>query len=112
MKRLIATLVLATFAGIVSFNATSADDKPKAEDKKPLVGALPPHPLDGAFEKATTEKELKEALLNDPVYKKAILEALKAKQDVEAANRVRPIAGPSPASAARGAFLAALAGDK
>ena len=76
------------------------------------VGALPPHPLDGAFEKATTVKGANEGLLNNEHYKKAVAEAFKAKQDVEKQRAATPnFAGPSPAQAARKKFLEILAGE-
>ena len=99
MKVLIAAL--ATFA-VGSYLALADEPKP--------VGALPPLPIDKAFEKATTPKELDEALLNDAQYTKSIKAALKAKQAQEAFFRKNPKAvGPSPAQAARRAFLEILA---
>ncbi len=82
------------------------------EDKKPVT-ALPPHPLDGAFEKATTAKGIDEGLLNNPHFKNAVAAALKAKQDQEKEYREKKnLASSSPAQAARNAFLRALAGEE
>jgi hypothetical protein len=60
----------------------------QADEKK--VAALPPHPLDSAFEKAKTEKAINEGLLNNDHYKKAVREALKRKQEQEEMFRKNP----------------------
>lgn len=73
------------------------------------VKALPPHPLDGAFEKAKTTKEINEALLNNAQYKKAVAAALKTKLDAEKQQAANPkVAGPSPTSLARKKFIEVL----
>jgi len=78
-----------------------------------LFAALPPSPLDSPFEKATTEKAVAEGLLNNAQFKKAVKEALKAKQDQEKTIKNTPgFAGPTPAQAARVAFLKALNGGE
>lgn len=103
MKILFALFALAT---AVPF-ATA--DEPKK------VAALPPLPIDKAFDKAGNEKDLKEALLNDVTYKAAIADAVKAfKSQSELIARLKkmgqPFAGPSPAESARRAFLDRLTG--
>jgi len=83
------------------------------EPKKGLgpVGVLQGMPIDGAFEKGGTEKQMTEALLNDKVFKAAIKAALAAKMGQEEMKRKKPgIAGPSPAQAARVKFLETLEG--
>jgi len=81
-------------------------------DKKPGIGALPPHPLDGAFEKVRTETDIKNKLLNNELYKKAVKEALKAYQDQEAKfKKDAKFVGPSPAQAARVTFLEVLVAE-
>lgn len=105
--------MLTAFVLALGAFAIAADEKVKVEEKKPAVGALPPNPLDAAFEKATTPKALDEALLNDPVYKAAIQEALKAKRGQEEFYKKNPGAvGPSPAQAARQKFLEVLTAGK
>jgi len=93
--------------------AVVAGDK-KVEEKKPaVVGEVAPHPLDIAFEKAKTAKELDNALLNDPTFKAAVKAALKAKADTEEAKKKNPnLVGPSPSRAARQKFLDVLNGIK
>jgi hypothetical protein len=94
-------------AAVATFGGVLAQEK-----APPKVGALPPTAIDKAFEKATTEKQLNEALLNDPTYQKAVREALKAKKEVEDLKRKNPqMVGPSPAQAARTAFLRVLSGE-
>ena len=75
------------------------------KDKKP-VGALPPHKLDGAFEKAKTEKAIMEDLMKNDLFKKAVAEALKAKQKREKEMVENPkILSATPSQAARQKFL-------
>ncbi|VTR90828.1 unnamed protein product [Gemmata massiliana] len=108
MTRVFAILACAMFA--LSFGPAGADDKKK--DEKPPVGALPPHSLDGVFVKVKTEKEITDTLINDATYKKAVAAALKAKKEKEEELKKNPkIVGPSPAAAARVAFLKVLAGE-
>lgn len=91
---------------------TGFGDEKKVEQPK-AVQALPPLPIDAAFGKAKTAKELDEALLNDPTYKKAVAAALKAKKEQEDFFRKNKGAvGSSPAQAARVAFLATLSGEE
>lgn len=79
-----------------------------ADDKKP-VSALPPHPLDNAFERCNSERDLTNALLNNQLYQRAVAEALKAKRAQEAMFKANPrYVGPSPAQAARVTFLEVL----
>lgn len=113
MKRFV-TAVAAVGVAVLLVGLSGADDKPKGDDKKGgVVTALPPHPLDGAFEKAVTEKQLNEALLNDDLYKKAVKEALKAKQAQEKNYKDNPkFVGASPAQSARQAFLRVLLNEK
>ena len=49
-----------------------ADDKPKPGG---AVAALPPHPLDSAFEKGRTVKEIDEGLLNNELYARVVTKA-------------------------------------
>lgn len=81
---------------------------------QPPVTALPPHKLDKVFDKATSVKQVNEGLLNDPLFQKAVAEALKAKRAAEDNLKDgKPFAGPSPAQAARAKFLKVLAdGEK
>src|SRR5687768_12055752 len=97
-------LLVLVFAGFVQ----SEDKKPE----KPPAGALPPHPLDGAFENANSERAIKDALLNNDRYKKAVTEALKAKRAQEERFRKNPkLLDASPAQAARVKFLEVLRGE-
>lgn len=100
-------LVPVLFLLLASPMMASAD-----EPKKP-VAALPPHPLDGAFEKSKTAKGLLESLGEDKEFKAALDEAVKAyKETAEKIDAIRKAgmsyAGPSPAQAARTAFLRKL----
>jgi hypothetical protein len=108
MKKFALVAVLVLPALLLS-RLTGADDKPKASDDndKPKVGAMAPSPLDKAFDKATTERNIVDNLINNDLFMKAVKAALKAKQDREQAMKKTPI-GPSPAQAARAAFLEAL----
>jgi hypothetical protein len=98
----------------VAFASAEAGDKgEKKEGKPPVVGALAPHPLDPAFEKAKTEREITNALLNDPLFQKAVKDALNAKRNIEEQRRKQPnFLSATPAQAARNAFLGALQGKK
>lgn len=83
------------------------EQKDKAE--KPKVGALAPHPLDGAFEKGKKETDLTNGLLNNKLFQTAIAEALKAKVKQEAAIAQNPkLLSSTPAQAARVRFLEVL----
>jgi hypothetical protein len=85
--------------------------KDKDKDKGGPVTALPPSDLDGAFEKATNTREIDEGLLNNALYKKAVAEALKAKQEQQKKYVEDPkLVGPTPAQAARQRFLEVLEG--
>jgi len=78
-------------------------------DKQPAIGALPPHPLDGAFQSVRTETDIKNKLLNNELYKKAVKEALKAYQEQDARFKKNPkLLDASPAQAARVRFLEVL----
>ena len=103
---LVAALVL---PALLLNRLTGADDKPKAsaDNDKPKVEGLPPSPLDKAFEKATTDRNITDNLINNDLFKKAVNAALKAKQDREQEMKKTPI-GPTPAQAARSAFLRTL----
>ncbi len=106
MRHLAALLALLAFSFI---GLTAADEKPK---EKPPVGALKPSPLDDAFEKAATERDINNALLNNDLYKKAVKAALEAKKKVEKDIKDNPRrAGATPAQAARAAFLRTLSGE-
>lgn len=113
MKRFILAVAFAVSALVVS-GQMGADDKTKADEKKGgVVTALPPHPLDEAFERGRTLKDIDEGLLNNEHYAKAVKESLKAKQAVEKQRRENPrIAGPTPAQAARQKFLEVLLNEK
>jgi hypothetical protein len=100
-------LMVVTALGLMT-GAASGQEK---EKEKPKVGALMPSPLDKAFEKGTTERDITTNLLNDPTYQKAVKEAVKAKKDREAAIKGGAKIGPSPAQAARTAFLRVLQGE-
>jgi hypothetical protein len=106
---------LLTILAVFGLGAFALADDKKADDKaKPkAVAALPPNPLDGAFKGANSVKEIDEGLLNNAHYQKAVKEALKAKQDREAAIKKNPkMVGPTPEQAARVRFLAVLNGEK
>jgi hypothetical protein len=69
---------------------------------------LPPHPLDAVFA-ANTVKEVKEALLDSELFRKAVKEALKTKVDHEEwVRRHPPVPGPSSTQLARRRFLEVL----
>src|SRR5262245_6030628 len=107
MKRLMLCMALAVPALLLAGSAR-ADDKDKDKDKGGVT-ALPPSPLDGAFEKATDEKGIDEGLLNNDLYKKAVKAALKAKKDMEQKYKDNPkLKAETPAQAARRAFLNTL----
>jgi uncharacterized protein YbcC (UPF0753/DUF2309 family) len=109
MRRFLAMLALMAPVLLLAGLAV-ADDKDK--DKGGPVAALAPSPLDGAFEKAMNTKEIDEGLLNNDLYKKAVKAALKAKQDQQKRYADDPkLVGPTPAQAARVAFLEALRGE-
>src|SRR5262245_48016155 len=99
-----ALLCIATMLSAVAFFAgVEAGDK-KQEEKG--VGALPPHGLDTAFEKGRSERDLTNALLNNKLFQKAVVEALKAKQAQELMFKNNPkLAAPSPSQAARQKFI-------
>jgi outer membrane protein TolC len=111
------TLLLTSVCGLLGFpmvfatvNAGDSKDQKKEEKK---VGALPPHPLDSAFENAKTARAIDEGLLNNPLFKKAVAEALKAKQEQEAKFKENPkLRDASPAQRARLKFLEVLNGEK
>jgi hypothetical protein len=106
MKKIaFAALAPLVFMGV---SLAGADDKDKSK-----VAALAPHPLDKVFEKATTEKQVDEGLLNDELFKKAVTAALKAKKDQEQKYKDDPkLIGPTPAQAARVKFLEVLKNEK
>jgi hypothetical protein len=93
--------------------ALADDKKPDDRAKPKAVTALPPNPLDGAFNGANSVKEIDEGLLNNAHYQKAVKEALKAKQEQEALYKKNPkLVGPTPEQAARVRFLAVLTSEK
>lgn len=95
----------------VAFASVQGDEKKGDEKKgeKPAVGALPPHPLDAAFRNVRTEREINNNLLNNDLYKRAVKEALRAKQEQEARFKKNPkLADASPEQAARVKFLEVL----
>ena len=78
-------------------------------DEKQNIEALPPHPLDAAFEKANNERAADNALLNNPLFQKAVKAALQAKADQEKRFRDNPkLKDASPAQKARQKFLEVL----
>ena len=82
-------------------------------DDRPKVGALPPHPLDSAFERAGSVKGANEGLLNNALFKKAVEEALKAKAEQEKRFRETPrLMAASPAQVARQKFLEVLMNEQ
>jgi hypothetical protein len=102
MKKVISFGLLAI---VIAFAAVYADDQPKK------VGALPPHPLDLVFERANSVKAVNEGLLNNDLFKKAVIEALKAKREQEQRFRDNPrLMAASPAQAARQKFLEVITG--
>jgi len=108
MRKFVLAAVLLVLALMLG-GLAGADDKPKDKDEPPKVGALPPLPLDGAFEKATTVNGITDGLLNNDQFKKAVAAALKAKKDMEQRYKDNPkLAAQTPAQAARQAFLEAL----
>lgn len=107
MKWFIVTAALMVPALMAARLAIAADEPNK--DDRLKVMALPPHPLDKVFEKAATEKQINEGLLNDDLFKKAVKEALKAKKEQEQRYKDNPtLVGASPAQAARVKFLEML----
>jgi hypothetical protein len=110
MKKFVLVAALVLPALLLS-RLTGADDKPKAsaDNDKPKVEALPPSPLDKAFDKAMTERNIVDNLINNDLFKKAVKAALKAKQDQVQWFKDHPNgASSTPAQAAREAFLKAL----
>lgn len=116
---LLAFLVACSFVA----HAGNAQDKDKVKDKdkvadkdkikdgkeKKPVGALAPHKLDRAFERARVPADITNALLNDPLFQQAVMDAFKAGSEAEAARQKNPkMVGPTPAQAARQAFLRTL----
>jgi hypothetical protein len=80
-----------------------------ARDDAPKVAALKPVPLDAAFTNATSPRDITNALLNDPTFKKAVAAAAKAKADNIAAKAQNPkLMSATPDQAARVAFLKVL----
>src|SRR5437763_3273653 len=76
--------------------------------QQPKVGAMAPHPLDGAFERGSTPDEFAKGLRENDFFKKAVAAAVKAKKESEERSKEKPRAAPTPAQAARVAFLKAL----
>jgi hypothetical protein len=111
MKALLFGLFGVMLALTVAHGDDKKDDKPKGDKAK--VGALPPHPLDPAFEKGRSERDFDNALLNNPLFQKAVKEALKAKRDQEEKYRQNPkLRDATPAQAARKRFLEVLLDEK
>ena len=111
MKTLLFGLFGVMLALTVAHGDDKKDDKPKGD--RAQVGALPPHPLDPAFEKGRSERDFDNALLNNPLFQKAVKEALKAKRDQEEAYRKDPkLRSSTPAQAARVRFLEVLRNEK
>jgi hypothetical protein len=107
MKTLLCGLLtLAIVVVLVQAQDQKSDQK---KDDKPAVGALPPHPLDDAFQGVKTERNIYDKLLNNDLYKKAVKEALKAKQEQEVKFKKNPkLRDASPEQAARRKFLEVL----
>ena len=105
-------LGLALLGLAVAFASVSAaGDKKDGKDKGEGVGALPPHPLDGAFERGFSPRDLTNGLLNNKHFQKAVEEAAKAKAEQEARLRKNPkLLDATPAQAARRAFLEVIQG--
>lgn len=83
-----------------------------AQENK-AVGALPPHPFDGLFEKKKGAGEIVNGLLNDPLFKKAVQAAVKARSEAEESLKKQPnLIGVNPSQAARVAFLQTLSNGK
>jgi hypothetical protein len=107
--RLLGAILLGAVLLLFTGGQARTDDK----DKGPGVGALPPHALDNAFAKARTAQQIDEALLNHPLFQKAVKEALKAKQDREDEIKKNPkILAATPTQAARKKFLEILLNEK
>lgn len=108
------TLLVGLLALTLTCGAVTAEKKDdKKGDDKPKVTALPPHPLDAVFEKATTPRDVDNAILNNDLYKKAVASALKAKKEQEERFKKNPnLKDASPAQAARRAFLEVLNDEK
>ena len=105
-------LGLAITAALVAFASVQAGGQADKKDDKG-VGALPPHPLDDAFQKGNTERALTNGLLNNKLFQNAVAEALKAKRDREDEFRKNPkLRAGSPAQAARVKFLEVLTREK
>jgi hypothetical protein len=80
-----------------------------AKDEPGKVGALRAVPLDAAFVNGNNPRDITNALLNDPTFKKAVVAAAKAKADAVAAKAQNPkLMAATPEQAARVAFLKAL----
>jgi len=80
----------------------------RKEDRAPRT-ALPPHPLDWAFEEPKDISAITYRLLKDPLFKQAVENALKAKQETETKYKENPnLCAARPAQAARLAFLKTL----
>lgn len=94
------TLLMA-LAGLALYACLLIGAAPTAE-----LLVLPPHPLDPAFEK-TTEAQIEKAIVESALFRKALKAAAAAKAEREASMKKTPI-GPTPAQAARVAFLRTL----
>jgi hypothetical protein len=106
MKYILMCLVMIGLAGF----ATAADEK--KESPKGGVGALPPHDLDKSFE-GDSERAFARALQDNNLFKKALAEALKAKE--EQANKFKQnpkLKDKTPEQAARQKFLEVLLNEK
>jgi hypothetical protein len=111
--RIATCALLVLLAGSFGFVIGGQQPAGGQKDEKQGFGALPPHPLDSAFEGVRNERQAWNAMLNNPTYLKAIREALKAKAEQEAAFRKQPnLRAGSPEQMARRAFLAVLNDEK
>ena len=100
-----------TNGGFEAGNLSDLLTQGTAQEKK--VGALPPHPLDGAFEKGKNVTGITDGLLNNALFKKAMQNAMKAKLDQEAKYRENPnLRAATPAQSARQAFLTTILAEE
>lgn len=94
--------IASVFALLLLVMAFTANAQEKAK-------ALPPHPLDSAFQRGTSANDLTNGLLNNQLFKQAVAAAAKAKQDrLAEMQRNKGMVGPTPEQAARQAFLNTL----
>src|SRR5947209_3868280 len=101
MKKIgLCMLLLGIAAGSIVADVQKSD--------KPAT-ALPPHPLDEAFQNVDREGNINTNLLRNDLFKKAVSAALRAKQDQEERFQKNPnLAAPTPEQAARVELLEVL----